>query len=354
MPSPLDRLWTPDAPPFIVAELSGNHNHSLDRALALIDAAADCGVDAVKLQTYTADTITLNVDAEDFYVRKPGSVWDGRSLHSLYQEAHLPWEWHAALAARAQERGLVWFSSPFDFTAVDFLETLNPPCYKIASPEIVDLPLIRKAAQTGKPLIMSTGMASITEIGEAVAAARESGCERLVLLKCTTDYPALPEFCNVRTIPHLAQTFGCPAGFSDHTLGNGAAIAAVSLGAVLVEKHLTLARADGGPDAHFSLEPAEMKSLVTGCREAAAALGRVNYGETSAERGYLRGRRSLYITTDLAEGAVLTPENVKSVRPGFGLRPKHYELCLGRRVKCAVKAGTALSWDMLMGEAAGA
>jgi pseudaminic acid synthase len=330
-----------------VAELSGNHNQSLPRALALIEAAADCGVDAIKLQTYTADTITIDAPQDDFHVRKPGSAWDGRSLHSLYQEAHTPWEWHRAMVDKAITLGLEWFSSPFDATAVDFLESLAVPCYKIASPEIVDLPLIRRCAATGKPLFMSTGMASVVEIAEAVDAARGAGCQRLVLLKCTTDYPASPEHSNLRTIAHLAELFGCPAGASDHTLGIGAAVAATVLGAVVIEKHLTLNRADGGPDAHFSLEPAEMKSLVRECRVAQAAVGRVSYGTQQVEAGYKRGRRSLYICCDLRAGDVLTAENLRSIRPGFGLAPRHYEQVLGKAVVCDVQRGTPLSWALL-------
>lgn len=345
----LDTLNQPHGsrPPLIVAELSGNHNQSLERALQLIDVAAECGVDAVKLQTYTADTITLDADSEEFFVRKPGSVWDGRSLHSLYAEAHTPWEWHQAITDRATSLGLTWFSSPFDFTAVDFLETLNPPCYKIASPEIVDLPLIKKCAQTGRPLIMSSGMASIAELEAAVQTARENGASQIVLLKCTTDYPASPETSNLRTMAHLAELFGCLTGASDHTLGIGASVAAAALGASLIEKHLTLARADGGPDAHFSLEPDEMKALVRECRSGWQSVGRISYGPSDTERGYLRGRRSLYITQDLKAGDVLTSQNMRSIRPGFGLPPRHYESLLGRKVTCNIKRGTALAWEFV-------
>ena len=342
-------LCKPDGcdPPLIVAELSGNHNQSLDRALKLIEAAAECGVDAVKLQTYTADTITLDAQTEDFMIRLPGSVWDGRTLHGLFDEAHTPWEWHQPMIEHATHLGLAWFSSPFDFTAVDFLESLDAPCHKIASPELVDLPLIRKCAGTGKPLVMSTGMATVTEIAEAVAAAREAGAEHVILLKCTTDYPASPENSNLRTMQHMAELFGCKTGASDHTLGIGASVVAAALGAVLIEKHLTLCRADGGPDAHFSLEPDEMKSLVTECRAGWQAVGRVNYGATPKERSYLRGRRSLYITEDLPPGSVLTRENIRSVRPGFGLPPKHLEIVLGRKITRAVCRGTPLSWDLV-------
>lgn len=345
----LSALWSPEngGAPFIVAELSGNHNQSLARALELIDVAADCGVDAVKFQTYTADTITLDIARDEFVVRNPSSVWDGRTLHSLYAEAHTPWAWHRPMVERALARGLLWFSSPFDPTAVDFLETLDAPAYKIASPELVDLPLIEHAARTGKPLIMSTGMASEEEIHEAVTAARRAGADKVMLLKCTTDYPADPVNSHLHTIPDLARRFGCPSGVSDHTLGIGAAITATALGAVLIEKHLTLRRADGGPDAHFSLEPAEMAMLVRECRVARQALGTVHYGPVSAERAYMRGRRSLYLAEDVRAGEPLTPRNLRSVRPGFGLPPKHYHALLGRTLREDAPRGTALRWDLL-------
>ena len=335
-------------PPLVVAELSGNHNQSLSRALELVEAAAATGVDAIKLQTYTADTITLDAKTEDFFVRKPGSVWDGRSLHSLYAEAHTPWEWHKPIVEHATKRGLAWFSSPFDFTAIDFLESLDAPCYKIASPELVDLPLIRRAAQTGKPLIMSTGMASVAEIGEAVSTARAGGAAGVMLLKCTTDYPASPKTSNLRTMAHLADLFGCRTGVSDHTLGIGASVSAAALGAALIEKHLTLRRADGGPDAHFSLEPAEMKQLVTEVRAGWEAVGAIQYGPVDNEKGYLRGRRSLYICEDMRAGDVFTPKNLRSIRPGLGLAPKHYDLILGRRVARDVARGTPVSWDVVV------
>lgn len=334
-------------PPLIVAELSGNHNRSLDRALRLIDAAADCGVDAIKLQTYTPDTITLDVARDEFVVNNPQSVWHGRTLHDLYAEAHTPWQWHRPMIEHAVRRGLAWFSSPFDFTAVDFLAELGAPCFKIASPELVDLPLIRHAARTGRPLVMSTGMAALAEIGEAVAAARAAGASEVVLLKCTTDYPASPKNSNLRTMPDLARQFGCPSGVSDHTLGLGVAVAATALGAVLIEKHLTLARADGGPDAHFSLEPAEMKALVAECRAAWDSLGAVTYGPAEPERAYVRGRRSLYIAEDVRAGEPLTPRNLRSVRPGFGLPPKHYDELLGRTLKQAAPRGTPMRFDLL-------
>ncbi len=280
-------------------------------------------------------------------MRKPGSVWDGRSLHSLYAEAHTPWDWHPAMVERATARGLAWFSSPFDFTAVDFLETLKPPCYKIASPEIVDLPLIKRCAQTGRPLIMSGGMATVAEIQAAVDTARDNGASQIILLKCTTDYPASPKTSNLRTMAHLAELFGCLTGASDHTLGIGASVAAAALGASLIEKHLTLARADGGPDAHFSLEPTEMKALVQECRAGWEAVGQVSYGPQANEKGFLRGRRSLYIAEDVPAGGVLTPENLRSIRPGFGLPPKHYETLLGKKAARSLTRGTALSWDMV-------
>jgi pseudaminic acid synthase len=345
-------LWASPAlvrPPYIVAELSGNHNGCLERAHALVAEAAACGVDAIKLQTYTADTITLDAPSIDFHVCKPGSAWDGRSLYSLYAEASLPWEWHRPLVEQALSLGLEWFSSPFDFTAIDFLETLDVPCYKIASPELVDLPLIARAARTGKPLIMSTGMASLEEIGEAVTAARAAGATYVMLLKCTTDYPASPKDSNLSTIADLAVRFECPVGVSDHTLGIGASIAAAVLGATLIEKHLTLCRADGGPDAHFSLEPSEMAALVRECRAAHDSLGAVAYGPRESERGYTRGRRSLYICADLSKGDRLTPHNLRSIRPGFGLPPKHYEAVLGRTVKRDIPRGTPLAWADLVG-----
>jgi len=347
--TPSDDYWKTIGayPPFIVAELSGNHNQSLDCALELIDAAADSGVDAIKLQTYTADTITLDLSNKDFLVNKLGSVWHGRTFHSLYREAHTPWEWHPALAKKAEDRSLAWFSSPFDSTAVDFLETLEPLCYKIASPEIIDLPLISQCARTGKPLIISTGMATVAEIGEAVDTARRNGCKSLILLKCTTDYPARPEFSHLRTIPHMAEMFSCPCGLSDHTLGIGAAIAATALGAVMIEKHLTLRRSDGGVDSHFSLEPHEMMSLVKETKVAFAALGNVQYGTQEAEQASKQGRRSLYVTTDMKAGEVFSRSNVRSVRPGYGLQPKYLDVILGKRINKAVPLGTPVSWDLI-------
>lgn len=337
-------------PPLIVAELSGNHNQSLEHAYELIDAAAWCGADAIKLQTYTADTITLDIARDEFVVNNPESAWHGRTLHSLYNEAHTPWDWHASMIERGQSHGLAWFSSPFDFTSVDFLEKLAPPCYKIASPELLDLPLIRRCAATGRPLIMSTGMASIEKIAEAVRTAQESGCSKPVLLKCTTSYPSSPENSNVRTIPHLSQLFDLNVGLSDHTMGIGAAAAATAMGATVIEKHLTLRRADGGPDSHFSLEPEEMRSLVTECHNAWRSLGTVHYGPTKPEKIYLSGRRSLYVTEDMKAGDVLSEKNLRSIRPGFGVEPKYYDLLLGKRVIQPVRAGTPFEWTLVMDE----
>jgi N-acetylneuraminate synthase len=346
----LHNIWDASAhkAPMIVAELSGNHNGELGRALQLIEAAASCGVDAVKFQTYTADAITLDIDKEEFVVNDPGSVWHGRSFHSLYKEAQTPWEWHAPMVARAKELGLQWFSSPFDNSAVDFLETLGPAFYKIASPEIIDLALIAKCAQTRRPLVISTGMATISEIDEAVRSARRNGCEKIVLLKCTTNYPALPENSNVRTIPHMAELFGCPCGLSDHSTGIGSAVAATALGAVMIEKHLTLRRSDGGPDSHFSLEPNEMKLLVTETKVAFQALGKVVYGPQGNEKASMQGRRSLYITTDMKAGESFSESNVKSIRPGYGLPPKYLDVLFGKKISKSVKAGTPVTWNLIV------
>jgi pseudaminic acid synthase len=333
--------------PLIVAELSANHNGSLERALEVVDAVAASGAQVLKLQTYTADTLTLDVDRPEFRIETPGSLWKGRTLYDLYREASTPWEWHQPIAERCDALGLDWFSSPFDPTAVDFLEALDAPAYKIASFEVVDLPLIRRVAATGKPVVISTGMATIGEIDAAVAAARDAGAREIVLLQCTSTYPATPESSNLRTIPHLAETFGCPVGLSDHTLGLGVPIAAVGLGAVLIEKHVTLARADGGPDSAFSLEPDELRALVEESERAWQALGEVHYGPLSEESGSLAHRRSLYITRDLRAGDVLTPENLRSIRPAAGLPPRHLDELLGRRVGRDVARGTPASWDLL-------
>lgn len=337
----------PDHPPFVIAEMSGNHNHSLERALQIVDAAAKAGAHALKLQTYTADTMTIDVDGPEFRIDDPGSLWKGRSLYDLYREAHTPWEWHEPIFRRARELGLVAFSTPFDETSVDFLEELGAPAYKIASFENTDLPLVRKAAATGKPLVVSTGMASVAELDDTVRGAREAGCEDLVLLKCTSTYPATPENTNVATIPHMRALFGCEVGLSDHTMGIGAAAAAVALGATVLEKHFTLRRADGGVDSAFSLEPEELRALVVESERAWQALGRVTYGGTAAEERSRRFRRSLYVVKDVRKGEPLTRENVRAIRPGFGLPTKFLDQVLGRTARVDVKRGTALRWDLV-------
>jgi pseudaminic acid synthase len=342
-----DRPVGQGAKPFIIAEMSGNHNQSLERALAIVDAAAASGADAIKLQTYTADTITLAVDRGEFLITDQSSPWKGRNLHDLYQEAHTPWEWHPPLAARAQALGMLCFSSPFDETAVDFLESMAMPAYKIASFENNHLPLIRKVASTGKPVIMSTGMATLAELDEAVRTAREAGCRDLILLKCTSTYPASPANSNVLTIPHLRALFGCEVGLSDHTMGIGAAVAAVAYGASVVEKHFTLRRADGGVDSAFSLEPAELKMLVLETERAWQALGSVTYGPTAAEAGSLVFRRSLYVAEDMRAGEAFTTRNLRVVRPGNGLHPRFYEQLLGKCVARDVGKGTAVDWSLL-------
>lgn len=333
--------------PFVIAELSGNHNGSLDRALAIVDAAADAGAHAIKLQTYTADTITLDSKGSDFYIDDPDSLWHGHYLYELYERAHTPWEWHETLFERARERGLIAFSTPFDESAVEFLESLNTPCYKISSFENADIPLIRKAASTGKPLIISTGMATISELDETVRTLRESGCDRFALLKCTSTYPATPENSNVLTIPHMRELFGCEIGLSDHTMGVGVAVAAVAHGASVIEKHFTLSRVDGGVDSAFSLEPEEMGQLVVETERAWQSLGNVRYGPTEAELPSTKFRRSLYISCDMMAGEILTPANLRSIRPGFGLSPKHYDALLGRRVNKDLQAGTPICWEVI-------
>ena len=336
-----------DAPPFIIAEMSGNHNQSLERALAIVDAAAAAGAHALKIQTYTADTMTLDSSEGEFFIADPASLWQGKSLHALYQEAHTPWEWHQPIFERAQALGMIAFSTPFDESAVDFLESLDVPCYKIASFENTDLPLIRKVAATGKPMIISTGMASVAELDEAVHTARSAGCRHLVLLKCTSTYPASPANTNLRTIPHLRELFDCEVGLSDHTMGIGAAVASVALGAAVIEKHFTLARADGGVDSSFSLEPAELHSLVVETERAWQAIGQISYGSSAAEEKSKVFRRSIYACTDIAAGEALTRENIRIIRPGFGLPPKFIDLCLGRKARSAIKRGSPIAWDLL-------
>ncbi len=333
--------------PFIIAEMSGNHNQSLERAFDIVDSAAAAGADALKLQTYTADTITLDVSEGEFFIEDEDSLWKGNSLHELYELAHTPWEWHAPIMARAQEQGMVCFSTPFDESAVDFLESLNVPAYKIASFENIHLPLIQKVAATGKPLIISTGMATLTEIEEAVNAARGAGCQDLILLKCTSTYPASPENSNVLTIPHLKEMFNCEVGLSDHTMGVGASVAAVAHGAAVIEKHFTLNRADGGVDSAFSLEPAELTSLVVETERAWQSLGRVSYGPGEAEKKSLVYRRSIFIAQDVQAGDVLTRENLRCVRPGTGLAPKYYDVLLGRQISQNAKKGTPMNWELV-------
>ncbi len=339
------RSFGPEAT-LIVAELSANHLHSFERALSLVDAAADAGADAIKLQTYTPDTITLKSEAEPFRLRS-NTIWGGRTLHELYGEAYTPWEWHEPLFTRARERGLLAFSSPFDPTAVDFLLSLGVPAFKIASFELVDLGLIERVARTGKPLIMSTGMATLGEIEEAVAAARAAGARELALLKCTSAYPTPPSEMNLRTIPQLAATFDVPVGLSDHTLGIAAAVAAVALGAVIVEKHFTLSRADGGPDGLFSLEPHEFRQMVAAVREVEAALGTVSFAPTEHEKPMRAFRRSLFVVADMRAGDRFSEQNLRSIRPGDGLHTRHLREILGRRARRDIPAGTPMSWDLV-------
>lgn len=334
-----------DAPPYVIAEMSANHNGSLETALALIDAAKRAGADAVKIQTYTPDTITLDSDLPDF--RITGGLWDGRTLHDLYREAHTPWAWHAPLFAHAATLGITIFSSPFDTTAVDLLEKLNAPAYKIASFEAVDLPLIKYVAATGKPMIISTGMADAEEIREAVEAARAGGCKELAILHCVSGYPAPASDYNLRTIPDMIERYRLVTGLSDHTLDNTTAIASVALGASIIEKHFTLDRSAGGPDDSFSLEPDDLAALCRGARTAWESLGRVDYGRKSSEQGNVQFRRSLYFVKDLAAGAVITGDAVRSVRPGFGLAPKHLDDVLGRKTARAVKANTPVTFESM-------
>jgi pseudaminic acid synthase len=334
-------------PPFIIAEMSGNHNQSLEKALEIVDAAADAGAHALKLQTYTADLMTLNLDYGDFYIDDPTSLWKGRSLYQLYEEAYTPWEWHKPIFDRCRERGIIPFSTPFHPDSIDFLEELDVPFYKIASFENNDLPLIKYAASKGKPLIISTGMATLAELEETVMAAREGGCKELILLKCTSSYPATPLDSNINTIPHMRELFGCEIGLSDHTLGIGAAVASVVLGATVIEKHFTISRAAGGVDAAFSLEPHEMKLLVAETERAWQAMGHICYGRSDKESQSLKFRRSLYISQDLQQGDTLNEENLKIIRPGYGLAPKYMDRFIGKKLAKAAKAGTALSWDMI-------
>ncbi|MEO9576116.1 MAG: pseudaminic acid synthase [Tateyamaria sp.] len=334
-----------DQPPYVIAELSANHNGDIEQAFAIMEAAKAAGADAIKIQTYRPDTITIDHDGPEFTIK--GGLWDGQRLYDLYDWAHTPWDWHAALFEKARDLDITLFSSPFDHTAVDLLDSLGAPAYKIASFELVDLPLIQRVAQTGKPMIMSTGMADDTEIGEALEAARSAGAQDIVLLHCVSGYPAPASDYNLATIPDMAGRFGVMTGLSDHTLDNTAAIASVALGVVAIEKHVTLDRNGGGPDDSFSLEPSELAQLVTGTRIAWEAVGRVDYGLKSSEQGNAQFRRSLYVVQDIPAGGTLTSDNVKSIRPGFGLAPKHYNKVLGRQAKQPIARGTALRFDLI-------
>ena len=339
------RAIGPGQPVYVVAELSANHGQRLETALALVKAAKECGADAVKIQTYTPETITLESDNEYFRIAH-GTIWDGSTLYELYREAYTPWEWHRPIQEATEREGLAFFSTPFDFTAVDFLETLNVPLHKIASFELVDLPLIRKVALTGKPVVMSTGMATLAEIDEAVRAFHDAGGEEMMLLKCTSAYPSPPEEMNLRTIPHLSEAFGVPVGLSDHSLSVASSVTAVALGACLIEKHLTLDRSKPGPDSAFSLEPQEFKQMVEAVRAAGRALGQVTYEATEKEASSRAFRRSLFVVEDIKAGEIFTPKNVRSIRPAHGLPPKYLENVLGRQAACNIQRGTPLSWDL--------
>lgn len=332
--------------PLVVAEMSGNHNQSLERALEIVEAAANAGAHAIKLQTYTADTLTIDKKDGDFYLDDPKSLWHGMSMYELYEQAHTPWEWHKEIFKRAHELGLLCFSSPFDETAVDFLEKLDCPCYKIGSTENTDVALLRKVAATGKPIIISTGMATVTDLGEMVSIVREAGCNDLILLKCTAAYPADPAEANLLTIPHMQQLLDCQVGLSDHTMGIGVAIASVALGATVIEKHFTLSRDEGGVDSAFSMEPNEFNLLVNESKVAWQARGEIHYGTVKSENSSL-ARRSLYIVKDMEKGDILTKENLRSIRPGFGLPAKHLDALLGMAVIKKIERGTRMSWELV-------
>jgi N-acetylneuraminate synthase len=337
----------PDHAPFVVAEMSGNHNQSLERALEIVDAAAKAGAHGLKIQTYTAETMTLDLNERDFRISESDSLWKDRSLYDLYEEAHTPWEWHKPIFDRCHERGIIGFSTPFDATSVDFLESLNVPCYKIASFENTDVPLLKKVAQTRKPIIMSTGMATLAELDESVRVLKSAGCKDLILLKCTSSYPSSPVDSNIRSIPALRDIFGVQVGLSDHTMGVGVSVASVALGATFIEKHFTLSRAEGGVDTALSLEPQELEQLVIESERAWQGLGKIQLEPTENEAASIQFRRSLYIAKDLKAGDVLTAENVRAIRPGFGLPPKYLEVLLGKTVSRDVARGTATSWDLI-------
>lgn len=336
--------------PFVIAEMSGNHNQSLDRALSIVDAAADAGVHALKLQTYTADTITFNSENPEFQISDKDSLWKGQNLYKLYEMAHTPWEWHKPIFDHARKRGLVAFSSPFDVSAVDFLEELNVPCYKIASFENTDHILLKKVAATGKPVIMSTGVASVADVQESLEVLKRNGCNDIVLLKCTSTYPASPENTNILTIPHMCELYDCPIGLSDHTMGIGAAVASVALGACVIEKHFTLRRADGGVDSAFSLEPEEIAALVTESERAYLSLGTVNYALSEKEQRNLQFKRSLYFVKSLKSGEEIKAEHVRSIRPSTGLHTRYYEDIIGKKVTTDVIAGSPVTWSAILNE----
>lgn len=333
--------------PFVIAEMSGNHNQSLERALEIVDAAAQSGAHALKIQTYTADTITIDIREREFYLSDADNLWKGSSLYELYEKAYTPWEWHKPIFDRARQHGMIAFSTPFDDTAVDFLEQLNVPCYKIASFENTHIPLIRRVAATGKPIIISTGMATFAELDETVEAAKSAGCKDLVLLKCTSTYPSTPDDSNILTIPEMRKRYGCEIGLSDHTMGIGVAVAAVALGATVIEKHFTLDREDGGVDSTFSMEPAEMAQLVVETERAWQAMGKLHDGPTEREKASLVFRRSLYVVEDMKVGDTFTAKNLRAIRPGYGLAPKFYDDTIGKTVKRDVARGTPLSHDLI-------
>ncbi|MHC8517586.1 pseudaminic acid synthase [Sporosarcina sp. ITBMC105] len=343
----LNRKVGSENAPLIIAEMSGNHNQSLERALEIVEAAAKAGAHALKIQTYTADTMTLNIENPEFKINDENSLWDGRNLYQLYQQAYTPWEWHKPIFDRAKELGMIPFSTPFDETAVDFLEELDVQLYKIASFENNDIPLIRKVAATGKPMIISTGMATVAELDETVRVARESGCKDIILLKCTSTYPATADNTNISTIPHMRELFDVQVGLSDHTMGIGVAVASVALGATVIEKHFTLSRADGGVDSAFSMEPDEMAALVLETERAWQAMGKITYGPTEKEKASLKFRRSIYVSKDIEVGEAFTKENIKVIRPGYGLEPKFYEQVLNMKANKKLVAGTPLSWELL-------
>lgn len=334
-------------PPFVIAEMSGNHNHSLDRAMAIVDAAAAAGSHALKIQTYTPDTMTLNISENEFFISDSISLWKGKSLYDLYAEAMTPWEWHKPIKERCEKHGMLFFSTPFDFTAVDFLEELNVNFYKIASFENTDIPLIKKVAKTGKPMIISTGMATVEELAETVAAARSAGCKDLILLKCTSAYPSTAKEANLLTIPDIKEKFNVEVGLSDHTMGIGVSIASVALGATVIEKHFTLDRAEGGVDSAFSMEPAEFKLLVEESKKAWESIGKVSYERSETEKKSLVFRRSLYIAEDMKAGDTLNEKNLRAIRPGLGLAPKHLEKLLGKKVVQDLRKGTPASFDLI-------